>query len=221
MAGLGWIHPKVKPLLEATYFEQRSQEWLDLRENMLTASDAATACGDNPYETPGELLIKKVAKKKWGGNEATARGTILEPVARDFYDQTYGRRSHEIGLVQHPVHKWLGGSADGVTEDGLLIEIKCPLTRKIESKVPKHYVAQIQLLLEILDFEECDFIQYRDEPFEFMVVRVLRDRDWFTQKLPVMQAFWEKVKSTKLEDLCEVELDDTPSVSWIPICEIE
>jgi predicted phage-related endonuclease len=49
----------VKALLEATYFEQRSQEWLDLRENMLTASDAASALGANPYEKPEKLLMKK------------------------------------------------------------------------------------------------------------------------------------------------------------------
>jgi putative phage-type endonuclease len=155
------VHPKVKELLGRTYHDQRSEAWLQLREGMLTASDVATALGENHYETPDKLLMKKVLKLKWSGNAATAHGTLLEPIARDLYDARYNKKSHEIGLVQHPVHKWLGGSPDGVTEDGMLIEIKCPLTRKIESKVPKHYMPQIQLLLEILDLEECDFIQYR------------------------------------------------------------
>ncbi len=215
---------KVKKLLEATYFEQRSPEWLALRENMLTASDAATAIGANPYEKPHDLLVKKVGKKKWDGNEATRRGTELEPIARDMYDARYNRRSHEIGLVQHPVHKWLGGSPDGVTEDGLLIEIKCPLTRKITPKVPKHYIAQIQVLMEILELEECDFIQYRpavgDAPEEFVVTNVPRDRQWFETYMPVMRDFWQMVEAAKVKGLCEL-LDDT--VAYAPYevkCEI-
>ena len=189
---------------------------------MLTASDVATALGENHYESPQKLLMKKVLKLKWAGNAATAHGTRLEPIARDMYDAKYNRKSHEIGLVQHPVHKWLGGSPDGITEDGLLIEIKCPLTRKIESKVPKHYMPQIQLLLEILDLEECDFIQYRPDPYEFNVVRVLRDREWFERSLPILEAFWNKVLEAKRNGLCEIEPDHVPFTPLTEaICEIQ
>jgi putative phage-type endonuclease len=216
------LNSNVKRLLEATYFEQRSPEWLELRENMLTASDAATAIGANPYEKPRDLLVKKVGKKKWDGNEATRRGTILEPIARDLYDARYNRKSHEIGLVQHPVHTWLGGSPDGITEDGLLIEIKCPLTRKITDKVPKHYIAQIQVLMEILDLPECDFIQYRDVPEEFVVTNVPRDREWFATNLPIMRAFWEQVEVAKAKGLCELETDDDDKYEPATCaCEIE
>ena len=155
------IHPRVRDLISQSYADQRSQEWLSLRGTMLTASDLATAIGDNPYEKPSDLLLKKCGAVKWDGNAATAHGTLLEPIARDLYDLRHGQKSHEIGLVQHPVHKWLGGSPDGVTESGRLIEIKCPLTRKITPAVPKYYLPQIQLLLEVLDLEVCDFIQYR------------------------------------------------------------
>jgi putative phage-type endonuclease len=195
---------------------------LKLREGMLTASDIATALGENHYETPQKLLLRKVLKLKWAGNAATAHGTRLEPIARDLYDERYNHKSHEIGLVQHPVHKWLGGSPDGITEDGLLIEIKCPLTRKIESKVPKHYMPQIQLLLEILDLEECDFIQYKPDPEIFNIVRVQRDREWFQNALPILEAFWNKVQDAKKNGLCEVVPDP---IEFKPlnecVCEIQ
>jgi len=45
------MHPNVKALLEIEFAAQKSQEWLALRGNMLTASDAATAIGKNKYET--------------------------------------------------------------------------------------------------------------------------------------------------------------------------
>ena len=191
---------------------------------MLTASDAATAIGCNPYETPDGLYVKKVGGRKFGGNAATERGTLLEPIARDMYDAKYNRKSHEIGLVQHHTHKWLGGSPDGVTECGRLIEIKCPLTRKIEDKVPKHYIAQIQLLMEILDLPECDFIQYRPvtdtTPEEFVVTNVKRDYEWFAHYLPVMKAFWDKViEGRKTGFTCEV-VDEEGLEREDPLCEV-
>jgi putative phage-type endonuclease len=152
---------RARELIAAEYAEQRSEEWLELREQMITASDVASAIGDNHYESQDSFVKKKVMKIKWAGNAATEHGTLLEPLVRDMYDARTGRKSHEIGLVRHRLYPWLGASPDGVTEDGLLIEIKCPLTRKIEAKVPKYYFPQVQLQLEITDLEECDFIQYR------------------------------------------------------------
>ena len=208
------MEPRIQEIINRQYFEQRSPEWLALRENLLTASDVASALGHNRYERPDDLLRKKVLKTAWAGNAATDHGTRLEPVARDLYDAQTGRKTHEIGLVQHPKYPFLGGSADGVTEDGILVEIKCPLTRKIENKVPKHYMPQIQLLLEILDLDVCDFVQYRPgPPDEFMITRVDRDRTWFDMLLITMQKFWDRVLATRENGLCEVETDEK-------VCEI-
>jgi putative phage-type endonuclease len=204
----------VNELLAAEYAEQRSQEWLDLREGMITASDIASAIGDNHYETPDAFIKKKVLRTQFQGNAATAHGTLLEPLVRDLYDQRYNRKSHEIGLVRHRDYAWLGASPDGITEDGLLIEIKCPLTRKIEAKVPKHYWPQVQLQLEITDLDECDFIQYRPasdgRPEEFVVVRVQRDRSWFEKHLPTMKAAWDRIVAGRIHGLCEL-VDEGPA----------
>jgi len=202
-------------LLSAEYAEQRTPEWLALRENMITASDVASAIGENHYESPDAFVKKKVLRTTWAGNAATAHGTALEPLVRELYDQKTGRKTREIGIVQHRDYPWLGGSPDGITEDGLLIEIKCPLTRKIEPKVPKHYWPQVQLLLEVTDLEECDFVQYRpakdenSEP-EFVVVRVQRDREWFKERLPAIQAVWGRVQKGRVEGLCELLDDPVP-----------
>ena len=217
------MHPRVKELLSQSYADQRSQEWLDLRGNLLTASDLATAIGLNPYEKPEGLLAKKCgAARPWAGNEATAHGTRLEPMVRDLYDMRHGQISHEIGLVQHPVHKFLGGSPDGITESGRLLEIKCPLSRKIKPEVPGYYLPQIQLLLEIMDLEVCDFLQYKEgPPEEFVVVEVPRDREWFAHYLPVMKAFWDRVLEMRAKGICEVEIDETVPVEVSDVtCEV-
>jgi len=196
----------VQKLLEKQYADQKSDEWLKLRGTMLTASDVATALGDNPYEKPSSLILKKCGvPSEFKGNDATRHGEKYESVARDLYCEKTGEVAHELGLVQHPEIKWLGGSADGVTESGRLIEIKCPVSRKIENKVPKHYLPQIQILLEVLNLDECDFIQYRPEPLEYQVTTIKRDRDWFAERLPKLQAFWDEVIYKRENGLCEIE----------------
>ena len=71
--------------------------------------------------------------------------------------------------------------------------------RKITPEVPEHYMPQLQLLMEILDLEEAVFIQYKPikitwpgEP-EFMVTEIKRDRQWFQDKLPIMENLWKRV----------------------------
>lgn len=193
------MHPQVAKLINHEYAAQRSAEWLALRGNMLTASDAATAIGVNPYEKPEDLILKKCGHKKFDGNQATQHGNKYEDEARDIYCKQYGEVCHEIGLYPHEVHKWLGGSPDGITESGKLVEIKCPLRRKITPEVPVYYIPQLQLLMEILNLEEAVFIQYKPaeltwpNPHEFCVTEVKRDREWFVTQMPVMDALWKRV----------------------------
>jgi len=194
------MHPNVKALIEREYAAQKSEEWLALRGKMLTASDVASAIGCNKYQTPHDLLLKKCGVgEKFMGNEATRHGEKYEDEARILYEERYGEVVHEIGLVPHPVHLWLGGSPDGVTESGKLVEIKCPMMREITPEVPEHYMPQLQLCMEILDLESCDFIQYKPADFnwpkgeEFVLVHVGRDRGWFEKNLPIMREFWDKV----------------------------
>lgn len=194
------MDPKVAALIQKDYDAQKSEQWLQLRNTMLTASDAATAIGWNPYEKPKDLIVKKCGHNKFTGNEATRWGERFEDEARDKYCDMTGEVSHEIGLAQHPKYPWLGGSPDGICESGRLLEIKCPLRREIKKgEVPRHYLPQIQLLMDILDLEVCDFIQYKPaeltfpHPEEFEVVTIERDRDWFATYMPVMKDLWDKV----------------------------
>ena len=188
---------KIRKLIEREYAPQKSEEWLSLRGHMLTASDAATAIGVNKYDTPEGLLLKKCGLgEKFTGNAATRHGELYEDEARILYEQRHNEVVHEIGLCPHPVHKWLGGSPDGVSESGKLVEIKCPPMRQIiPGEVPVHYMPQLQLCMEILDLEEADFIQYKPaatnwpKPEEFDVVNVKRDPEWWKTNLPIMEEF--------------------------------
>jgi putative phage-type endonuclease len=197
-------HPTVIKLLESKFDDQRSDEWFALRGNMLTASDLAAALGCNFFKHPETLILEKCGlAKKFTGNEHTERGIRLEPHVRDLYEKTCNKKVHEFGLLVHPEHRWLGGSPDGITDDGILIEIKCP--NKISTRVPVYYMPQIQLLLEIIGIEECDFIQYSEDKDVMKVIRVCRDREWFLNNLPVMDALWKRVVYKREHGPCELE----------------
>ena len=199
------MHPIVEKLLSATYDEQRSKEWFELRGKLLTASDAASALDLNFFKSSETLLLEKCGfKKHEEPNENINRGVRLEPIVRDMYDSMYSKKSHEIGLIVHPVHKWLGGSADGITEDGLLIEIKCP--NKLSPKIPVYYFPQVQLLMEITGLEMCHFVQYHEPTDSLKVIEVPRDREWFAENLPKMKKFWDRVLEKRKNGVCEIIL---------------
>ena len=227
------MHPNVKALIEREYAAQKSEEWLALRGNMLTASDAATAIGKNKYEKPDDLLLKKCGLgEKFTGNAATRHGEKYEDEARILYEERHNEVVHEIGLCPHPVHTWLGGSPDGVSESGKLVEIKCPPTRAIiPGEVPEHYMPQLQLCMEIMDLESCFFVQY--QPIEiswpneavFDVTIVPRDREWFKTYLPVMKEFWDKVIYYRehLDELPKPKVKKTRKKKEVPppVCEVQ
>lgn len=193
------MHPQIAHLISLQYDAQRSEEWLKLRGNMITASDAATVIGVNPYETVDDFILKKCGYKKFFGNDATAHGNKYEDEARDIWCKRTGEVCHEIGLYPHPEYDWLGGSPDGITESGKLVEIKCPLKRHITDEVPVHYMPQLQLLMHILDLKEAVFIQYKPseltwpKPYEFSVVEVPREEDWLEKHLPTFRSVWDRV----------------------------
>jgi putative phage-type endonuclease len=142
--------------------EQRTPEWYDMRQGMMTASDLAQALGKGKFATQKDFFVKKAGYEtqtfdysipplKWG--------TMYEPVATAFYEHLARKKVHEFGLLKHPALDWFGCSPDGITEDGVMLEIKCPYRRKITGEVPQQYYYQVQGQLEVCGLEECDFLE--------------------------------------------------------------
>lgn len=189
---------KVKRLLDLPTHAQRSPEWYAARHSRLTASDVATALGLNPYETVNKLILKKCGMgEKFNGNMFTRHGAAYEDEARDKYCEQYSQVAFDFGLLEHPTIPWLGGSPDGITASGILLEIKCPVKRAITPEVPVYYYPQLQICMEVADLDVADFIQYRPGGLlneeEFVVTRVLRDKQWFADNLGEMERVWNLV----------------------------
>ena len=68
-------------------------------------------------------------------------GNTYEPVAREHYAAREGRIVHEFGLKIHDELPWLGATPDGITDDGKILEVKCPYSRPVlpNVKCKEHY----------------------------------------------------------------------------------
>ena len=93
---------------------------------------------------------------------------MFEPIASRIYETRYNVDLIEFGLLKHTKQGFFGASPDGITNNGIMVEIKCPFKRKINGEIPLQYYYQIQGQLDVCDLEECDYFEcefaiYKDE----------------------------------------------------------
>lgn len=183
-------------LARALPYPQGTRQWLNARTCMLTASDVGAALGTNPYMTRTDLIRHKAGLEPrcvFGG--FVAHGHKYEDEAAEAYAMRTGRMLVEMGLVQHATYSWLGASPDRITLCGRAVEIKCPVTRGFErgEPIPPYYMDQMQLQMEVLDLDVCDFVQYKPKGKVIRIDEVARDPDWWRRARPSLAAFWAKV----------------------------
>jgi putative phage-type endonuclease len=182
-----WYRNRVKTLRAQEQPQQRSPEWFAARNTRVTASEVASCLLNiepvckpyvedfniqgfkydgkscSHYDTRDEYIIKK-CKAFFGENVFkdsvfTLWGKKYEEIATRLYRQYYKTEVIEFGLLPHPRLKWLGASPDGITPDGIMLEIKCPYKRKINGIVPFHYYQQMQIQLHVTDLDICHFLE--------------------------------------------------------------
>lgn len=166
----GHVYDTMETLKSLKLPEQRSPEWYEMRNNVLTASSLADALGKGHFNTKESLLIDKTSteKKPFVMNEIMEWGVRYEDVATKFYEKLHSLHVVEFGLVPHRQFPIFGASPDGICDIdsppeyvGRMLEIKCPPRRQFTSDVPLHYWMQMQGQLETCDLEECDFLQVK------------------------------------------------------------
>jgi putative phage-type endonuclease len=202
-------------LMNIDYPEQKSDEWFAMRETCISASDGGCVVDVNPYEGSHSILIKKVIKPPFQSNISCHNGTKFEEIATMIYENRINAKVIEFGLCKHPGYDFLGASPDGIvgkykmdgkslTKDvGKMLEIKCPLFRKIKQTgeikgeiCPIYYWVQVQLQLECCNLEECDFWQCDLRHYE--------DRDAFIKDTKADEPF--RSKTSGMEKGCVIQL---------------
>lgn len=171
--------------------EQLSPEWFQMRKSVITASSMSSllirdeqTCKKyvelynlqetfkydnkccNPYSSKLDYFKSKVIGSKFTGSTATYWGQKYEPIVQQIYAINNKTTVLEFGLIPHDTIPFLACSPDGITPEGVILEIKCPFRRQITGIPPLYYYFQVQQQLEVCDLDFCDFVEYSFIEFE-------------------------------------------------------
>jgi len=220
----------VKDLQNIPQYAQRSENWYKSRKTRITASEAASVIPQsseyiseylkffdikdfkenpkkmcNPYQSKKDFLKQKCGLKEFTGNIATRWGQMLEDVATGIYKRVTNREVIEFGLIEDPERDYIGASPDGITDTGVMLEIKCPFKRKITGVPPMYYWIQMQMQLEVCKLDICDYLEctfdqeftWRGTKEDFLKletsgVREIEYRDTFKKRAQVENQALEK-----------------------------
>ena len=92
-------------------------------------------------------------------------GTDTEPLARSAYEAITGNLVQEVGFIDHPTIKNFGASPDGVIDEMLILEIKCPNTAThlellLGGQVKYEYIVQMNGQMMCTETTRCHFVSY-------------------------------------------------------------
>lgn len=184
--------------------EQGSEEWLQARAGIVTASTVGQLITTKTLKTAQNdtargLVSILTAERITGHVEETypnrdmQRGTLSEPYAREIYEQHHAPVTEVGFMVRDDWGFKIGFSPDGLVGEDGLIEIKSPrqkthLNTLLTGQVPIHYMAQCQTGLLVSGREWVDFISY-NSGMPFFVKRVHPDDKWRQAILAAVQGF--------------------------------
>lgn len=154
---------------DGEFLEQRTPAWYSEKHIKISASEIASILDCNIHQSSHDLLVKKI--KPYNKNEtitqpALSWGIKFEPIAEKFYEFLTNETLHKIGLVIHPLYKFIGASPDGLLMTGKLVELKCPYTRYIDGSVPIYYWIQMQIQMEVCNIDKCDYLDCRFHEYD-------------------------------------------------------
>lgn len=183
---------------------QGSKDWHDWRKKGIGSSDACDLFGKAPWNSPERFRRVKTGQEAgFQGNEATARGSRLEPVARLLFQELTGMRVIPVCAV-HDDYPWCKASLDGITDDHkTVLEIKCPMKDYVHRKVlttgtpPHYYMPQIYHLLLVTGADRVLFASYHPD-FEgkdrMKIVEVLPNPEIMSAMLEKEKTEWDRIK---------------------------
>lgn len=173
------------------YLEQGTPEWLKLRKTKITATDASTIMGVNPWKTKEQLYKEKLSdENNTFTNEAMERGIELEPIARELFEI-------KTGIEMTPqifVKDWAMASLDGISFCGqYVLEIKCPGPRDhaiaVAGNIPDHYYPQLQHQMYVTNVQLAYYFSF--DGADGVIVKVKRNEEYIEKMIEEELKFYQ------------------------------
>jgi len=180
-----------QPIEILAEMEQGTKEWLSLRTQKITSTDASVIMGVNHWKTRIQLYNEKINDIVPSFvNNRMKRGLDLEPVARELF-------CIQNGIEVFPrivIKDWAMASLDGMSECGnFFVEIKCPGEKDhsmaLAGKVPDHYYPQIQHQLYVTGLQFAYY--YSFDGTDGVTLKVNRDEDYIEKMVEEEHKFYQ------------------------------
>jgi len=192
--------------MQVLNLEQGTQEWLDARKGIPTASSfskiVTPSKGDKSTSSKTymyELIAEKLgASNESYSNEWMERGNELESMARSTFEFLTDLKVDEVGMIKTDCGN-IGCSPDGlIGEDGGL-EIKCPKASThikyiLEGVLPLEYKTQVMGSLMVSERDYWYFMSYHPELDPF-ILKIERDEEFISKMKKHIDSF--------VVDMCE------------------
>ena len=175
----------------------------------ITASECAVAAGVGKEACPDALYKVKTGEEKRSKEDtfATLHGKTMEPRAIEWYSAQTGNIVDKSPFRVHSKYDWIGATPDGIvnnpkfnganTSEPLLLEVKCPFLAGLNDFIPIHYMAQIQMQLEVYNVNMAHFWVYDHKTNCASLWLVYRSKLFWSWMFRKLSDFWECVIAKK------------------------
>lgn len=142
-----------------TALRQGTEEWLEARQALVTATDIPVLLGLSPYRCEADLADEKQTGAR---QEATLRmrvGSAVQDLIGEEYARVTGRRVQRVGIMRvHPAIEWAAASPDfRVVGERRLVEAKRSSSRiRFADGLPQDIEAQVQWQLGVTGYPAAD-----------------------------------------------------------------
>ncbi len=169
-------------------YPQRSPEWYEQRKSKITASEMAACVVYDEYlqdlvaqnilhvpkkVKPGRYCHAYKTHKTYVLEKAGVReskppafwfvhhGVKYEPIATSLYERLFNTTVIEYGLMPHRSLPFIAASPDGITTEGVMLEIKCPYSDRAIGPPSIGYWCQQQHQMKVCELDSNDFFDVR------------------------------------------------------------
>lgn len=179
-------------------FQQGSQEWLDWRKGLLTATEAPILMGASPYCTALEGWKRKTGQIPGQVvNLAMLRGQRDEPIAREMFIKETGINMIP-SCIESSLYNFLGASLDGLSEcESVILEIKSNADhyhKDLETKhiIPEFHWMQIQHQMFCGDgtIKMAYYVSYNKG--KILIKEIFPDINWMNEYFKEAKEYWRK-----------------------------
>ncbi|BBB66557.1 endonuclease [Undibacterium sp. YM2] len=200
-----------RPALKLVKTKELSRDdWLTIRKQGIGSSDAGTAVGLNPYQSPLELWMIKTGRDaglpKIDPNDETSPtywGSLLEPIVAAHYTRRTGNRVRKINAVlQHPDPDkfWMLANIDREVTGAPDVQIlECKTAgefgvRLWREGVPEYIICQVQHQLAVTGKTAADVCVLVCGQ-EIRIYRITRDDELIARLIALERQFWYYVET--------------------------